>query len=100
MNFLEKFTGLIIAAEKEDEETSTVKFHFNFDYIILSVFLIFISMYAIIRTSDYFTFFYFFLSILGVIISVIIIKQEFGSYTLVGNIFCLRNDGKESVVMF
>lgn len=93
--FLQKFTGIIVAVENEKSESKTVKTS-NTKEILLFVYLqsrFFIALFYqrpllinLVHTV---------LSILGIIISLVILKQENGEKTSIGNAFCSGNTEKK-----
>ncbi|WP_299889784.1 vitamin K epoxide reductase family protein [uncultured Lacinutrix sp.] len=95
--FLNKFTGIIVAVEKKltNEEKSSnrnIFKHLGFIFIsILSLFLIFNNL-ASIGTA---TIFHLGLSIIGLITSIAIVKQELGLQTSIGDAFCSGADEKK-----
>ncbi|WP_198553773.1 vitamin K epoxide reductase family protein [Tenacibaculum sp. Bg11-29] len=94
-DFLQKFTGIIVAVEQSEDSvqlktnSSITKIIALSTLTILASFVIYqnaISLYAPI---------YLILSIVGIIISVAIVKQELGLKTTIGDAFCSGADEKK-----
>jgi len=86
-DFLEKFTGIIVAVEKDDLlESKTTKSNFD-EILLISAVLLFIGLLATSTTSIPFLL-YFILSVVGVVISNSIVQQEQGNQTTLGNALC------------
>lgn len=86
--FLDIFTGIIVAVEKTDliEEKKDNNILFN-NSLILILSLIIFSLFFLTKPSITSALF-FFTSILGVLISITLKKQEQGVQTVLGNAFC------------
>ena len=94
--FLEKFTGIIVAVEKDELlEINTTKNNFGISLIILTS-ILFVSLLATSTVSISFLL-YVALSAIGVFISNSIIQQEQGNKTTLGNAFC--SDTTEPVLL-
>ncbi|AXT19835.1 hypothetical protein D1817_08060 [Flavobacteriaceae bacterium] len=89
--FLEKFTGIIVAVEKTEgielkkNDTSKV------NTILISLSLMLLAGLFIKVSSSLSTAVYFLLSAIGVYISRAIIKQELGEQSLLGDAFCSQS---------
>lgn len=93
--FLNKFTGIIVAVEKtEDYQTAknNSKLVKTIGFSLLSVFALF---FVFNNSTSWYNTFYFLLSITGVVISIAIIKQELGLKTSIGDAFCSGADDKK-----
>lgn len=91
-DFLEQFTGIIVAVEKDSQQTETLskasvyrKGLFALLGVVL-VGLIFLIQPGILPLG------YFLLSIVGLFTSVAIVKQHFGIHSSLGNAFCSDTD--------
>ena len=91
--FLEKFTGIIVAVEKQSEEIKQVSNYKNYFLIgllsIVTLGILLISKPTIVAIHFFFT------SLIGFIISISIYKQELGVYSLIGNTFCATYNEKK-----
>lgn len=91
--FLEKFTGAIVAVEKESStEKQGVSF---FNLILTSLIIVFSFLVLLVFKSNFSTLFFFSTSLIGILISVSIYKQELGVSSLIGNTFCSSIDEKK-----
>lgn len=93
--FLKKFTGIIVAVEKTEGsqlKTSSSKIG---DYISVSLLAVFTLFLVFSSTASIHNIAYLVLSIIGVVISVAIIKQELGFQTSIGDAFCSGMDNKK-----
>ena len=86
--FVQKFTGIIVAVEKNENKqfTNTISNFSKIAYFVFLATLFFYFSYNLAITP--FTFLHLLLSLIGIIISVAIIKQEIGIQTTIGNAFC------------
>ncbi|CAM1339564.1 vitamin K epoxide reductase family protein [Tenacibaculum aestuarii] len=93
--FLNKFTGIIVAVE-QTENTENLKENSNFIKTIGLVTLGSLILFSLYKSSaSLYNIAYFSLSILGVIISVAIMKQELGLKSAIGDAFCSGTDEKK-----
>ncbi len=93
--FLTQFTGIIVAVEKTDDITTT-KEESKVKSIALATIASAIVIFLLInRETSITSFAYTILSILGVITSYSILKQELGESTAIGNAFCSGTDEKK-----
>ncbi|WP_028888511.1 vitamin K epoxide reductase family protein [Tenacibaculum ovolyticum] len=93
--FLKNFTGIIVAVEQSEDSTQ-LKTSFNITKIIALIALTLLTSFLIyLNTSSLYVFIYLILSIIGIIISVAIIKQELGLKTTIGDAFCSGTDEKK-----
>lgn len=96
--FIIKFTGIIVAVEKsEEEEKNNLKIKSsigkNISIAILSLFAI---AFIYLKGASLYTITYLTLSVIGFTASVAIIKQELGLKTTIGDAFCSgANDKKD-----
>ncbi|WGH76845.1 vitamin K epoxide reductase family protein [Tenacibaculum tangerinum] len=94
-DFLSKFTGIIVAVEETEnyqapKDNTKLAKAVGFSLIIgLALFHVFNN------TSSWYSTFFFLLSIVGVFISVAIVKQELGLKTSIGDAFCSGTDDKK-----
>ncbi|WP_162288545.1 vitamin K epoxide reductase family protein [Tenacibaculum jejuense] len=93
--FLTQFTGIIVAVEKTDAITTTKENSNSKNIILLGLIAIAIIFLFINKESSIFNVGYSILSILGVITSYSILKQELGESTAIGNAFCSGTDEKK-----
>ncbi|MCD8413440.1 vitamin K epoxide reductase family protein [Tenacibaculum finnmarkense] len=94
-DFLKKFTGIIVAVE-ESEQSTAIKTNSNVIKII--AFSLFIGLAGFIlykNATAWHTIAYLALSIIGIITSIAIIKQELGLKTAIGDAFCTGTDDKK-----
>lgn len=86
--FLEKFTGIIVAIEKNEEslETGNSRDNLTRNKIIISI-LLFCIHYALLDPSIN-SILFFIISIIGLYISYATFKQEQGEESFLGNAFC------------
>ena len=94
-DFLKKFTGIIVAVEKSEENTP-IKTNSNTVKII--AFSIFIGLAGFIlykNATTWHTIVYLALSVIGIITSIAIVKQELGLKTVIGDAFCTGADDKK-----
>nr|WP_099564689.1 vitamin K epoxide reductase family protein [Gaetbulibacter sp. 4G1] len=95
--FLEVFTGVIIAVEKSEksEELINKKEQFSIVNVLFGLIIsLFVSLMFLFDASLY-CISYIILTLLGIIISISIIKQEYGVSTLIGDTFCTEGDDKK-----
>lgn len=93
-DFLEKFTGIIVAVEKPNVEQN----HSSFSYLN-TLFLVAFSLSTIgvisISEVTIFKSLFFVISVFGVFVSVSIYKQELGMSSVMGNAFCSSTNEKK-----
>ncbi|AUC85680.1 hypothetical protein CW731_10450 [Polaribacter sp. ALD11] len=86
--FIKKFTGIIVAVEKPEHKEVTTHLNLlnnNFLLIGLAIALVLFLFNLEVSLPNIF---YFLLSLIGIFISIAIIKQELGLETAIGNAFC------------
>ncbi len=84
--FLEKFTGIIVAVENSTIEK---KQKFNYENIVLVGVLSLITIgILLISKPTVLASLFFFTSLIGILISISIYKQELGMSSLIGDAFC------------
>jgi uncharacterized membrane protein/thiol-disulfide isomerase/thioredoxin len=93
VEFLEIFTGIIVAVEKPSVEKRQASNLFNF--IIIGLLLLVTAFLVITAKPTVFNSLFFITSILGVFISISIYKQELGMSSFIGNAFCSSTDEKK-----
>ncbi|CAM1366268.1 Peptidase C39 family protein [Tenacibaculum sediminilitoris] len=93
--FLNKFTGIIVAVEETEGYQTTSSNSKLVKTVGFTLLLAFALFYIFNNTSSWYNTFYFLLSIVGVIISIAIIKQELGLKTSIGDAFCSGADDKK-----
>jgi len=94
-DFIEKFTGIIVAVEKNEEvkNSSTL---FNFGKILSFIFFATVLLYVFyFIIGSTFVYLHVALSIAGIVISIAIVKQEIGLQTTIGKAFCSGTDEKK-----
>ena len=94
-DFIKGFTGIIVAVEKSEDDTKAVKVSKSYTTVgFVIAALIFGGVLAISNTSivPWVTLV---LSIVGVVISVSIVKQEFGIQNSIGSAFCTSDSEKK-----
>ncbi|MBV7270713.1 vitamin K epoxide reductase family protein [Winogradskyella luteola] len=90
--FFEKFLGIVVVVENENTHIKPSR-SFNYrDYVLIPIVLTILLMQFLFYKSSIAAFIYLILSILGLIISYTIFKQELGESTIVGNAFCKASD--------
>ncbi len=92
--FIQKFTGIIVAVEKTKNETAGKESNAFIDYILLALLLAitgFLSYENIGATNLA----HVLLSVFGIVASYSILKQELGESTLIGDAFCSGNNEKK-----
>ncbi|CAL2113350.1 Thioredoxin domain-containing protein [Tenacibaculum sp. 190130A14a] len=93
--FLQKFTGIIVAVEKTGESVQPEKKSNLIKFIALGL-LIGLTGFSLYQSSvNLFTLGYFVLSVVGIVTSIAIVKQELGLKTSIGNAFCSGADDKK-----
>ncbi|WP_299107103.1 vitamin K epoxide reductase family protein [uncultured Tenacibaculum sp.] len=93
--FIEKFTGIIVAVEKTEESLQPEK-KSNFAKFLAIGLLIGLTGFTLYQnTTNLYTLAYLVLSVVGIITSVAIVKQELGLKTSIGNAFCSGADDKK-----
>lgn len=93
--FIEKFTGIIVAVEKSENKRQAYNF-FSFSKKISLVFLFGLFFYLFFNwTTNINTYLHILLSILGILISIAIVKKEMGLQSTLGNAFCSSNSEKK-----
>ena len=94
-DFLKKFTGIIVAVE-QSEDSSQIKANSSITKnIALSALVFLVSFLVYQNTTSLYVPVYLILSIVGIVISVAIIKQELGLKTTIGDAFCAGTDEKK-----
>ncbi|TCP25006.1 peptidase C39-like protein [Tenacibaculum skagerrakense] len=92
--FIQKFTGIIVAVEKTENETAGKEANSVVDYILL---------FALLGITGFLTFdkigalnlAHLLLSVFGIIASYSILNQELGESTVIGDAFCSGNSEKK-----
>jgi uncharacterized membrane protein len=94
-DFILKFTGIIVAVEKSEEKkyANTTSTFYKIIPSVLVVVLVLLFIYNL--NISVFTYLHLLLSLIGIIISVAIVKQEVGLQTAIGNAFCSGTDEKK-----
>jgi disulfide bond formation protein DsbB len=94
-NFLQKFTGIIVAVE-QSEDNLPIKTNSSITKIVAGSALALLAAFIVYQnTTSLFTPIHLILSIIGIVISVAIIKQELGLKTSIGDAFCSGTDDKK-----
>ncbi|WP_198517115.1 vitamin K epoxide reductase family protein [Tenacibaculum sp. SZ-18] len=92
--FIQKFTGIIVAVEKTDNETAGKESNTFVDYILL-VFLVSAIGFLNYENIGAINLAHVVLSLFGIVASYSILKQELGENTLIGDAFCSGNNEKK-----
>lgn len=93
--FIDKFTGIIVAVEKNEEKkyaNTTSTFYKNLPFVLVAALVLFVIYNLNLSVSAYI---HLFLSFIGIVISIAIVKQEVGLQTAIGNAFCSGTDEKK-----
>lgn len=94
-DFIEKFTGIIVAVEKNEAHNKDAPF-FNINKILPFIFFTTVILYLFYTiNSSTFSYLHLLLSVIGIVISVALVKQEVGLQTTIGNAFCSGADEKK-----
>jgi uncharacterized membrane protein len=98
--FLKKFTGIVVAAEKDENSTEKISnnkgalANVGFGLTIASLLAVFIlSTYS--TAISYAFYATFVMAVAGIFISVAILKQEFGIRSAIGDAFCSSDSEKK-----
>lgn len=95
IEFLKKFTGIIVVVEKDEENNQKPK-ETKLKELIGFVILALLSSYIFfINKTSWHSIVYLLLSITGLVTSIAIVKQELGLKTTIGNAFCSGADEKK-----
>lgn len=91
--FLQKFTGIIVAVEnKENEATKAINLK---EILLFGLFTATLFITLFYQKPPLINLIHIVLSILGIIVSLAILKQENGEKTIIGNAFCSGNAEKK-----
>jgi uncharacterized membrane protein len=93
--FLERFTGIVVAVEKPEGSQVKTKSSKLGSYISLGLLVVLASFLVFNTSVSIYNIVYLVLSIIGVVISVAIVKQELGIKTSIGDAFCSGMDTKK-----
>ncbi len=95
-DFLQQFTGIIVAVEKTEDTVMTK----NNKSLVSKTLIVLASLVALAvlltATSSVFNIAYTLISAVGLYISVAILKQELGEKTILGNAFCSNTTTKSN----
>ncbi len=94
-DFLKKFTGIIVAVEQSEENTNTRKSSNTTSLIVFGALVLLTSFFLYKNLTSWYTLSYIVLSIIGIITSIAIVKQELGLKTVIGDAFCSGSDDKK-----
>lgn len=94
--FLEVFTGVIIAIEKSEknEVIHDKEKRFSTMNILFGLIILFFALLLFLFKTSPASISYIILTLLGTIISISILKQEYGVSTFIGDTFCTEGDEK------
>jgi len=92
--FLTRFTGIIVAVEKPEHQ-EIKRSNNSLAYGLLLALVVLIATSLIVRDTSIVDISYIILSVLGIVTSYSILKQELGESTIIGNAFCSGNDEKK-----
>ena len=94
-SFLESFTGIIVAVEKT-EETDTIKSTSrNYGTLLTSISLVLVFILFLTTQPTLSASLYFGLSLIGLLLSSSILKQELGFQNILGDAICSDRDEKK-----
>ncbi|WP_420552647.1 vitamin K epoxide reductase family protein [Tenacibaculum aiptasiae] len=93
--FLQKFTGIIVAVEKTEESVQPEKKSEFAKYLAVGLLIGLTGFTLYQNTINLYTLAFLLLSVVGVITSIAIVKQELGLKTSIGNAFCSGADDKK-----
>ncbi|CAL2076103.1 vitamin K epoxide reductase family protein [Tenacibaculum sp. 190524A02b] len=94
--FIAAFTGILLGVEEPEEDTViTKKVNNNLAYVVFGITAVLLGFSLFQSTSSILPVFHILLSVLGLVISVAIVKQELGLQTAIGNAFCSGTDDKK-----
>ncbi len=94
-DFLDKFTGIIVAVEKLETQEIAVNHSKTIKNIGILVTSIVLGIFVITNTPSIGLGSFLILSIVGLFISIAILKQELGLSTAIGDTFCSNIDDKK-----
>lgn len=86
--FLEKFTGIIVAVEKDETKQDVKNNRTLIEVILFAVLCIATSLLLITRNIGIANIIFIIISIIGVVASLSILKQELGESSIIGDAFC------------
>ncbi len=92
--FIQQFTGIIVAVEKTENETAGKESSSLVNYILLFT-LICITGFLVYDKIGAINFTHLLLSIFGIVASYSILNQELGESTVIGDAFCSGNNDKK-----
>jgi uncharacterized membrane protein/thiol-disulfide isomerase/thioredoxin len=92
--FIQKFTGIIVAVEKTENETAGKESNSTLDYILLFA-LLGITVFLTYDKIGLTHLAYLLLSVFGIIASYSILNQELGESTVIGDALCSGNNEKK-----
>jgi len=93
--FLKMFTGIIVAVEKTNAIQTNKKTNKTTQYIGLGIVSLLATFIILKTTGSVFSISHLLLSIVGIIVSIAIVKQELGLQTYIGDAFCSEADDKK-----
>ncbi|WP_435261353.1 vitamin K epoxide reductase family protein [Tenacibaculum sp. nBUS_03] len=93
--FLKRFTGIIVAVEKTDTIQTSKKTSKIPQYIGLGILSCLVAFVILKAPNSVFSFSHLLLSIVGIVVSIAIVKQELGIQTSIGDAFCSGADEKK-----
>lgn len=93
--FLEKFTGIVVVVEKNEEQRSKSLEGDQVNKIFFISTVILLGVIFVLSKPTFVSSIYFLLSIIGTVISVAIFNQELGIQNTIGTAFCSSSDEKK-----
>ncbi|CAM1359875.1 conserved membrane hypothetical protein [Tenacibaculum litopenaei] len=92
--FLQRFTGIIVAVEKTDtvEKPKTKN---TLSYLLLAGFMTLVAAVLFVNSAELLETAHWGLSVVGLVVSLAIFKQELGLQSTIGNAFCSGVDDKK-----
>ncbi|WP_458627593.1 vitamin K epoxide reductase family protein [Winogradskyella sp. PC D3.3] len=98
IQFLEQFTGILLAVDKDESNLEVTNSSITSKLIkglsIGSIFLLTLLLFN--TTTEIANYFFLFISVIGVYITTTILKQEQGESTILGNAFCSNPTEKKN----
>ena len=94
-DFLKKFTGIIVAVEQSEDSTPVKTSSNRTSILALGILSVFAAFMVYKSSASLYTIGYLLLSIVGIITSIAIVKQELGLKTSIGDAFCSGADDKK-----
>ncbi len=94
VEFLDKFTGILVAVEKGDNYNSTRKRSKNSAQVLICILVFLVVAHFMFQSLGLHEVLYFGFALLGVFISYSVYRQEQGETSFLGNAFCTNESKK------